>query len=104
LQFLRRYSLTAVVKDRIMVDTASLIEQLVTVELSIAHEPPPVLRAMLRDVQFAVAELQKERLEMLRELERLRRRSTDPRRSELLKILRGEKAGTASAEASKQTY
>lgn len=73
-----------------MVDTASLVEQLVTVELSVGHESPPVLRAILRDVQFAIAELQQERLEMLRELDRLRRRNAEPSRSELLKALRDQ--------------
>jgi hypothetical protein len=84
-----------------MVDTASLVEQLVTVELSVGHESPPVLRAMLRDVQFALLELQKERLEMLRELERLRRRNAEPTRTALLSKLRGELVGSASADASK---
>jgi hypothetical protein len=71
-----------------MVDTALLVEQLVTIELSVAHESPPVLRAMLRDVQFAIVELQKERLEMLRELDRLRRRNAEPTRTALLDKLR----------------
>jgi hypothetical protein len=84
-----------------MVDTASLVEQLVTVELSVGHESPPVLRAMLRDVQFALLELQKERLEMLRELERLRRRNAEPTRTALLSKLRGELVGSASADAPK---
>jgi hypothetical protein len=75
-----------------MVDTASLVEQLVTVELSVGHESPLVLRAMLRDVEYAVAELQKERLEMLRELEQLRRRKAEPTRTELLNALRAELA------------
>lgn len=73
-----------------MLDTATLVEQLVTVELSVAHESPVVLRAMLRDIQFAVAELQQERLEMLRELERLRRRPTEPSRAALLNALGSE--------------
>jgi hypothetical protein len=75
-----------------MVDTASLVEQLVTVELSVGHESPPVLRAMLRDIEYAVAEMQKERLEMLRELDRLRRRKAEPTRKELLNALRTELA------------
>jgi hypothetical protein len=83
-----------------MLDTASLVEQLVTVELSIGHESPPVLRAMLRDVQFAVVELQQERLEMLRELERLRRRTAEPTRSALLNALRAGMPAPASAKAS----
>lgn len=84
-----------------MLDTASLVEQLVTVELSVGHESPPVLRAMLRDVQFAVIELQKERLEMLRELERLRRRTAEPTRTALLNRLRSERTESAPAEAVK---
>jgi hypothetical protein len=81
-----------------MLDTASLVEQLVTIELSVAHESPPVLRAMLRDVQFAVAEMQKERLEMLHELERLRRRRNEPSRTTLLNSLRTELAAPAAAD------
>jgi hypothetical protein len=73
-----------------MVDTASLVEQLITVELSIGHESPPLLRSMLRDIQFALIELQKEHLEMLRELERLRRRKAEPTRTALLQALREE--------------
>jgi hypothetical protein len=84
-----------------MLDTASLVEQIVTVELSVGHESPPVIRAMLRDIQFAVVELQQERLEMLHELERLRRRNVEPKRSALLNALRTEMAGTASADAVK---
>lgn len=76
-----------------MLDTASLVEQLVTVELSVAHESPVVLRARLRDIQFAVAEMQQERLEMLRELERLRRRPTQPTRTALLNMLRAQLRG-----------
>jgi hypothetical protein len=83
-----------------MMDTASLVEQLVTVELSVGHESPPVLRAMLREVQFAVAELQQERLEMLRELERLRRRNAEPTRTALLNALRAGMATPDTAEAS----
>jgi hypothetical protein len=82
-----------------MVDAASLVEQLVTVELSVAHESPPVIRAMLRDIQFAVAELQQERLEMLRELDRLRRRTAEPSRTALLNQMRAAEVA-ASAEAS----
>jgi len=73
-----------------MLDTATLVEQLVTVELSVGHESPPLLRAMLRDVQFALVELQEERLEMLRELERLRRRPTEPTRAALLNAIGSE--------------
>lgn len=73
-----------------MVDTASLVEQIVTVELSVGHESPPVLRAMLRDIEFSLVELQHERLEMLRELERLRRRPTEPSPSALLNALRSQ--------------
>lgn len=76
-----------------MLDTASLVDQLVTVELSVAHESPVVLRAMLRDIQFAVAEMQQERVEMLRELERLRRRRSEPTRTTLLNMLRTELRG-----------
>jgi hypothetical protein len=84
-----------------MLDTATLVEQIVTVELSVGHESPPVLRAMLRDIQFAVAELQQERLEMLRELERLRRRNAEPKRSELLDALRAELTGSIANRATK---
>jgi hypothetical protein len=86
-----------------MVDTASLVEQLVTVELSVGHESPPVLRAMLRDVQFALIELQKERLEMLRELERLRRRNAEPTRTALLDKLRTEMEAVTPAPAAKKS-
>lgn len=82
-----------------MVDTASLVEQIVTVELSVGHESPPLIRAMLRDVQFAVAELLQERMEMLRELERLRRRPTEPTRASLLNALRTELTGSSAASA-----
>ncbi|HTV16868.1 MAG TPA: hypothetical protein VME68_19265 [Acidobacteriaceae bacterium] len=76
-----------------MLDTTSLVDQLVTVELSVAHESPVVLRAMLRDIQFAVAELQQERLEMLRELARLRQRRTEPTHTSLVNMLRAELRG-----------
>lgn len=82
-----------------MVDTASLVEQIVTVELSVGHESPPLIRAMLRDIQFAVAELLQERMEMLRELERLRRRPTEPTRTSLLNALRTELTGSSPARA-----
>jgi hypothetical protein len=85
-----------------MPDTASLVEQLVTVELSIGHESPPVLPAMLRDVQFALIELQKERHEMLRELERLRRRKAEPTRTELVNSENAELCESACTGASKE--
>jgi hypothetical protein len=84
-----------------MVDAASLVEQLVTVELSVGHKSPPEVRAMLRDIEFALVMLQQERLEMLRELERLRRRSAEPTRTALLNALRAELTGSAAADAGK---
>ncbi|HTW49449.1 MAG TPA: hypothetical protein VMD92_15960 [Acidobacteriaceae bacterium] len=84
-----------------MLDTASLVEQIVTVELSVGHETPPVLRAMLRDIQFAVLDLQRERLEMLHELEHLRHRAEKPTRTSLLNSLRDALAGSVPADAAK---
>ena len=73
-------------------NAASLLTQLLQIEQAEGHEHPEAVRAMLREAQDSVVELQREVLAILLEVEKLRRCADDSRRSLLSTLGRVSRA------------
>jgi hypothetical protein len=67
-------------------NAANLMAELVLIERVEGHENPQIVRAMLREAQDSVLELQKDMLTILREVEELRRCADNSRRSSLFRL------------------
>jgi hypothetical protein len=74
-------------------NAAILLAELVLIERVEGHENPQIVRAMLREAQDSVLDLQREMLTILREVEELRRCMDNSRHSSLFRLSRPRLSG-----------